>query len=198
MDEMMAQGAGADINHPKHDVFHGMVSKQRQSVSSSKKDALLIDELAEWIDAAIDEEPAREEVRRRHPAAEQIVPQVALGYFLMHTNTKPLDFEPEKLLREEQSLGWDLARARAHNGEGPSAGGDPAEDPEYRFAVVQSEMYRRHLHQAVERLDVSPLARWVAHLSRWYLERDRAPHVQRAIQAALGQGAIGLGLEATR
>jgi arginyl-tRNA synthetase len=198
MDEMMAKGAGADINHPKHDIFHGMVSKQSESVSSSKKNALLIDELAEWIEEAIEAEPERLEVRERHPSTEHIVPQVALGYFLMHTNTKPLDFEPEKLLREEQSLGWDLARARAHNGNGVAAVADPAEDPEYRFAVVQSEMYRRHLQQAVERLDVSPLARWVAHLSRWYLEEDRNPNVQRAIQAALGQGAVGLGLEAAR
>ncbi len=199
MDQMMAKGAGAEINHPKHDVFHGMVSKQSESVSSSKKNALLIDELAEWIDTAMDDEE-RVAVRQRHPLADQIVPQVALGYFLMHTNTKPLDFEPEKLLREEQSLGWDLARARAHNGNGNGNGSsaDPAEDPEYRFAVVQSEMYRRHLGQAVERLDVSPLARYVSHLSRWYLESDRDPHVQRVIQAALGQGARGLGLEVAR
>jgi arginyl-tRNA synthetase len=196
MDEMMARGAGADVNHPKHDIFHGMVSKQSESVSSSKKNALLIDELAEWIEEAIEAEPERHEVRHRHPSAEHIVPQVALGYFLMHTNTKPLDFEPEKLLREEQSLGWDLARARAHNGDGVAAAAEPAADPEYRFAVVQSEMYRRHLQQAVERLDVSPMARWVAHLSRWYLEEDRNPNVQEAIQAALGQGAVGLGLEA--
>jgi|SRR6188474_637641 len=198
MDEMMAKGAGADINHPKHDIFHGMVSKQSESVSSSKRNALLIDELAEWIETAIGEQPERQEVRTKHPAAESIVPQVALGYFLMHTNTKPLDFEPEKLLREEQSLGWDLARARAHNGDGPAAAVEPAQDPDYRFAVVQSEMYRRHLSQAVERLDVSPLARYVAHLSRWYLESDREPHVQDAIQAALAQGARGLGLEAAR
>jgi arginyl-tRNA synthetase len=198
MDLMMAKGAGADINHPKHDIFHGMVSKQSESVSSSKRNALLIDELAEWIDAAMEEEE-RAAVRQRHPAAEQIVPQVALGYFLMHTNTKPLDFEPEKLLRPEQSLGWDLARARAHNGNGSGAApADLAGDPDYRFAVVQSEMYRRHLMQAVERLDVSPLARYVAHLSRWYLESEREQHVQEAIQAALAQGARGLGLETSR
>ncbi len=199
MDRMIEKGAGAKVNHPEHDLFHGMVSKQSESVSSSKRNALLIDELAEWIEAAIAAEPERAAVRERHPAAEAIVPQVALGYFLMHTNTKPLDFEPAKLLREEQSLGWDLARARAHNGAGPgTAPEDPAGDPDYRFAVVQSEMYRRHLMQAVERLDVSPLARYVAHLSRWYLESDREPHVQDAIQAALAQGARGLGLEAVR
>jgi arginyl-tRNA synthetase len=199
MDLLMEKGAGAEINHPKHDLFHGMVSKQSESVSSSKKNALLIDELAEWIDGALEEEDERAGVRERHPVAEAIVPQVALGYFLMHTNTKPLDFEPEKLLRPEQSLGWDLARARAHNGNGSgSAPAEPAADPDYRFAIVQSEMYRRHPMQAVERLDVSPLARYVSHLSRWYLESDREPHVQAATQAALAQGARGLGLETMR
>jgi arginyl-tRNA synthetase len=199
MDEMMAKGAGADINHPKHDVFHGMVSKERQSVSSSKKDALLIDDLAEWIDAAIDGEGELAGVRRRHPVAEAIVPQVALGFFLMHDNTKPLDFDSEKLLHADYNLGWDLARARAHNGAGSGAAVDePSQDPDYRFAVVQSEMYRRHLRQAVERLDVNPLAKYVAHLSRWYLECDREPHVQAVSQAALARGARGLGLEATR
>jgi arginyl-tRNA synthetase len=198
MDLMMEKGAGADINHPAHDVFHGMVSKQAESVSSSKKNALLIDELAEWIERAMEEEE-RARVRLGHPVSEAIVPQVALGYFLMHTNTKPLDFEPEKLMRPEQSLGWDLARARAHNGAGPNGrAAEPAQDPDYRFAVVQSEMYRRHLQQAVERLDVSPLAKYAAHLSRWYVEEDREPHVQEAIQAALAQAARGLGLEAVR
>jgi arginyl-tRNA synthetase len=198
MDLMMEKGAGADINHPAHDVFHGMVSKQAESVSSSKKNALLIDELAEWIERAMEEEE-RARVRLGHPVSEAIVPQVALGYFLMHTNTKPLDFEPEKLMRPEQSLGWDLARARAHNGAGANGrAAEPAQDPDYRYAVVQSEMYRRHLQQAVERLDVSPLAKYAAHLSRWYVEEDREPHVQEAIQAALAQAARGLGLEAVR
>jgi arginyl-tRNA synthetase len=199
MDLMMEKGAGADINHPAHDVFHGMVSKQSESVSSSKKNALLIDELTEWIETAMEDGEERAGVRERHPVAEQIVPQVALGYFLMYTNTKPLDFEPAKLMREEQSLGWDLARARAHNGNGSGAARpEPAQDADYRFAVVQSEMYRRHLQQAVDRLDVSPLAKYIAHLSRWYLESDREPHVQEATQAALAQGARGLGLELSR
>ncbi len=200
MDLMMEQGAGAAINHPKHDVFHGMVSRQSESVSSSKKNALLIDELVEWIDGALGEAAERDAVRRAHPAAEAIVPQIALGYFLIHDNTKPIDFDPERLLGESQNLGWDLARARAHNGGGSGAGSpdEPAADPEYRFAVVQSEMYRRHLQQAVERLDVNPLAKYVAHLARWHLEESREPHVQEVTQAALARGARGLGLEVTR
>ena len=199
MDLMMEKGAGVGFNHPEHDVFHGMVSKQNESVSSSKKGALLIDELAEWIEAALSTGEQRAAVRRGHPLAEAIVPEVALGYFLLYDNTKPLDFEPEKLLREEESLGWDLARARAHNGAGPAGDApEPARDPDYRFAVVQSEMYRRHLQQAVERLDVSPLAKYAAHLSRWYLAEPRRPHVQAATQAALARAARGLGLEAVR
>ncbi len=198
MDELMAKGAGAAVNHPKHDVFHGMVSKSKQSVSSSKKDALLIDDLAEWIDRAMEEEE-RIDVRRSHPVAEALVPQVALGFFLMHDPTKPVDFDSEKLLRSDYNLGWDLARARAHNGAGTGAAvAEPARDPDYRFAVVQSEMYRRHLQQAVERLDVNPLARYLAHLSRWYLQGEREPHVQAVGQAALAQAARGLGLEAVR
>jgi arginyl-tRNA synthetase len=199
MDLMMEKGAGAEINHPRHDVFHGMVSKQNESVSSSKKDALLIDELAEWIEAAIEVDEDRAAVRRRHPLGDAVMPEVALGYFLLYDNTKPLDFEPEKLLRAEQSLGWDLARARARNGAGSGgAAAEPAEDPDYRFAVVQSEMYRRHLKQAVERLDVSPLAKYVAHLSRWHLAEERPSHVQAVTQASLAQGARGLGLEVAR
>ena len=49
--------------------------------------------------------------------------------------------------------------------------------------------------QAVERLDVSPLARYVAHLSRWYLEQRRATRTSAtSTQAAAGARAPrGLG-----
>ena len=52
MAELAEAGGGNGTIHPKHDVFHEMVSKERQSISSSKKDAVLIDDLAEWIDAS--------------------------------------------------------------------------------------------------------------------------------------------------
>ena len=65
-------------------------------------------------------------------------------------------------------------RARACRGElRPRGVGAPAEDPDYRFAVVQAEIYRRHLRLAVERLDVTPLALYLRHLALWYLERER-------------------------
>src|SRR4029077_13255015 len=106
-------------------------------------------------------------VRRDHPAPDGLGARISLGFFLLQPTSKRVDFEPEKLLREEKgSLGWDLARAEAHRGTAPLGAERAAEDPDYRFAVVQSELYRRHLRSSVERLDVIPLARYVSHFAR--------------------------------
>lgn len=181
---------------PTYDVFHGMVAREKRSITSSKEGALLIDDLAEWLDEQIEADPERAEVRRGHPFPDRVPSQVALGYFLLQPTSKRVDFEPEKLLREEKgSLGWDLAQAQAHRGTGSSVAGRAADDPDYRFAVVQSELYRRHLRSAVENLDVVPLARYLSHFARWYREGERAPEVDRVAQAVLEQGVRGLGLE---
>jgi hypothetical protein len=185
--------------HPLHDVFHGMVAKEQQAVASSKQDALLIDHLVEWIDEQIEADPERAAVRDGHPSPGGIAAQVALGFFPLHPNNKKVELEPEMLLRDGKSLGWDMARARARCG--PAAGaanGERVEDPEYRFAVVQAEMYRRNLRLTTERLDPLPLARFASHLSRWRLERDRGPHVDRVVAAVLDDSARGLGLEGAR
>jgi arginyl-tRNA synthetase len=189
-----------DLNgsfHPSRSIFHGMVSSQRRALRSSAG-ALLIDDLTAWIDAQIDGDRQRSEVRRRQPCPERIAAQVALGYFLPHPATPDIDFDPAKLLCEQESLGWVLARARAHRGSRAFARGRPACDPDYRFAVVQAELYRRHLRLAVERLDVRPLADHLRHLAIWYLERERAEPVERVVSTLLDRSARGLGLEATR
>ncbi|HEV7564119.1 MAG TPA: hypothetical protein VGO24_11530 [Solirubrobacterales bacterium] len=189
-----AKGGGP----PTHDVFHGMVARERQAITSSKEGALLIDDLTDWLEEEIAADPDWDAIRRAHPAGERIPPQVALGYFLLQPTTKRVEFEPWKLLREGKgSLGWDLARAQAHRGGSARLTGErPAEDPDYRFAVVQSEMYRRHLRSAVESFDVVPLARYLDHFARWYEEAERPPEVERIVQAVLDQGVRGLGLEA--
>ena len=88
------------------------------------------------------------------------------------------------------------ARAQAHRGGSAElSAGRPAADPEYRFAVVQSEMYRRHLRSAVEGFDVVPLARYLSHFARWYREAERAPEVERVVLPVLDRGLRGLGLE---
>jgi len=192
-----------DLNgnfHPSRSIFHGMVSSGRRAVTSSAG-AQLIDELTEWLDAQIDGDRSRREVRRAHPYPERIAAQVALAYFLPYPATLDIDFDPARLLCEHESLGWDLARARARRGGGRAGanggrmGGHPVDDPDYRFAVVQSELYRRYLRLAVARLDVRPLAHYLKHLSIWYLERERSEHVEHVVHTLLDRSARGLGLE---
>lgn len=183
--------------HPSRSIFHGMVSQQKRALTSSAG-ALLVDDLADWIDAEIDGDERHREVRRNHPSPERVAAQIALGYFLPHPVTPDLDFDPSRLLVDEESLGWDLARARSRHGSGPSEGGRPARDPDYRFAVIQSELYRRYLRLAVARLDVRPLAHYVKHLSIWYLEQRRSEPVERVVHTLLDRSARGLGLGAAR
>lgn len=183
--------------HPRRDVFNGMVSRQKRAVASSEG-ALLIDDLEQWLETEIDRSPQRRALRLRHPCPERVTAQIALGYFLAYPFAPHVDFEVAKLLQDNESLGWDLVRARAHHGGSESRGARPAEDPDYRFAVVQSELYRRYLRLATERLEVAPLALYLKHLARWYLERPRSQQVERVVQTLLDRSARGLGLEAAR
>jgi arginyl-tRNA synthetase len=190
-----------DLNggfHPSRSIFHGMVSSDDRAVTSSAG-GLLIDELVERVDEQLDADRARRDVRRAHRSPENLAAQIVLGYFLPHPATPDIEFAPDRLLRDGESLGWDLARAQARGaGAGASATGRPAEDRAYRFAVVQSELYRRHLRQAVERLDLRPVALYLRHLARWHLEGEHGEHVTRVVQTLLDRCARGLGLEAMR
>jgi hypothetical protein len=188
-------GSGALEIHPTYDIFNGMVAQQKRALASSEG-ALLIDDLLDALDARIDASPRLHAVRRAHPAPERIASQVALGYFLSYPVAPPIDFDPERLLQDGESLGWDLARARARRNHGPLRTGRPAEDLDYRFAVVQAELYRRYLRLSVGRLDVGHLALYLKHLARWYMERERAEPVERIVQTLLDRSARGLGLEA--
>lgn len=199
-------GAGASDNgqaelerpvHPRHDIFHGMVARQKRAMTSGEG-ALLVDDVTDWIDEQLDSDPSRREVRRHHPAPERIAGQIALGFFLPTQVTPRIDFEPHKLLRDDESLGWDLVRARARRSSAQPVASKPAEDPSYRFAVVQSELYRRHLRLAVNRFDLRPLALYLKHLTRWHLEGDHGEHTDRIVQTLLDRSARGLGLEGTR
>jgi hypothetical protein len=106
-----------------------------------------------------------------------------------------MDFEPSRLLCDRDSLGWDLARALARRSRGTGRDRRPVEDRDYRFAVIQSELYRRYLRLAVERMDVRPLAHYLKHLARWYVERTRSEAVERVVRTLLERSARGLGLE---
>ena len=185
--------------HPTRDIFHGMVARQKRAVASSADGALLIDDLIEQLESEIGADPRMREVRRAHPAPERIPAQVVLGYFLPHPMTPRFDFDPDKLLRDGESVGWDIVRAQAHGGGlVAKVGHSPADEPDYRFAVVQSELYRRYLRLTVQRLDVRPLAHYLKHLAGWYLEAERSGHVERVVHTLLERGTRGLGLEAGR
>ncbi|HET9677957.1 MAG TPA: arginine--tRNA ligase [Solirubrobacterales bacterium] len=187
-----ARGGGP----PTFDIFHGMVARENESISSSKKGALLIDDLVEWLEQELAQNPELAEEMARHPHPETVPGQVALGYFLLQPTTKQVRFGKEKLLVEGKgSLGWDLARAQAHHASAEIQGERPAEDPDYRFAVVQSEHYRVHLRSAVDEFDVAPLSKYLSHFARWYREDERAPEVKAVVQPVLEQGLRGLGLE---
>jgi arginyl-tRNA synthetase len=197
--EVASNGALTRGIHPTHDIFHGMVAQQKRAVSSSDEGGLLIDDLIEWVESQVDGDLTMHEIKRQHPAPERIPAQVALGYFLPYPVTPRVEFDTDKLLQGRESLGWDLVAARAHRGTLATAPGHrPAEDPDYRCAVVQSEIYRRHLRLAVERYDVTPLALYLRHLARWYMEAERSSHVERVIHTLLDRSARGLGLEAGR
>jgi arginyl-tRNA synthetase len=195
VDECKPNGNGF---HPQHSLFHGMVARQKRAVASSDG-GLLVDDLLESLDQQIDSEPEMRTVRRCHPHPEGIAAQVALGYFLPYPVTPRIDFEPDGLLGEQESFGWELVRARARHGELDTPRDyRPVEDPDYRFAVVQSEIYRRHLRPVLDRFDVTALALYLRHLARWYMERERNGHVERVVHTLLDRGARGLGLEGGR
>ncbi len=195
--QLMSQLTPADNGgvHPKRDIFHGMVARQKRALASSEG-ALLIDELIEWIEDRLDADPELRAVRRAHPHPERIAAQIALGYFLPSPVAPHVEFDPDRLLSPEGSLGWALVKARARHGS-TFASTPPVNDPDYRFAAVQSELYRRYLRLAAERLDVRPLAHYLKHLCAWYLERDRSEHVERVVHTLLDRTARGLGLEPT-
>lgn len=189
-----ARGGGP----PTHDVFHGMVARGRESISSSKEGALLIDELDEWLAERL-RDPGQRKALRDHPDPEALPAQIALGFFLLQPTSKQVEFEPDKLLRaEKDSLGWDLALAEAHRPSAPALGGDAPTDPDYRFAVVQSQMYRRHLGAVPEDFDTLQLARYLSHFGRWYRGAERPPEVAAIVDAVLSQGRAGLGLDGPR
>jgi arginyl-tRNA synthetase len=187
---------------PTHDVFHGMVARTGEAVSSSKEGALLIDDLVEWAEDQLLTNPELAEVRAAHPQPERIAARLVVAWFLLQPTAKRIEFEPELLFETERSLGWDIVRAQAARSLVPIGGGacggarSGAKDPDYRFAIVQAELFRRHLGSVVGDLDPLALARYLSHFARWHAAGDHSPRVDAIVQAVLDEGVRGLGLEA--
>jgi arginyl-tRNA synthetase len=180
---------------PTRDVVHGMVSTEVGVASSSEgTDALvddLLDELAtspQVVALSIDGRPGCE--------ADDLAVIVAFGFCQDRSMPKALKATPSSMLDERASTGLLLARAWARAND-PQADGpaDPRpDDPVYRFAVVQSQVFRQLLLLGLRQIDLLDLIRFLARFSEWYLAQAPNPSTDRVMRSVLAKGLRTLGL----
>lgn len=180
--------------HPTDDHMHGMVVTDAGVVKSSKGGAPLVDELLERL-AASGPVVALERRHGRRDAAE-LTRIALLGFFLGRPLRRRVALALDELLDARRNVGWALAQAWARAWD-PRYDGPPdpdPEDPDYRFALVQSQRHRRLLAKGVDQLDLLPFVRFHYHLTRWYAGVRTTPRLARAMRGVLGAGLGALGL----
>ena len=160
------------------------------------------DRRADRLARRADRRPIRElrAVRRAHPAPERIAAQVALGYFVPHPVDARHRLRPRAAAGRcaRASAGTSCARVRATGRDrSPDARGEPCA----RTPTTASRWCSRSSTAATcaSRWSGStsgPLAHYLKHLARWYLERERSEPVERVVHTLLDRSARGLGLEA--
>jgi arginyl-tRNA synthetase len=181
--------------HPTNNVIYGMVTVEGGAVKSSNGRPPLVDGLLERLYASRElGELVEQSEGRFKPRG--LAALIALGFYLGRPTRKPVDLGLTEMLDLSGGVGWELARATVHawspRYDGPP---DPApEDGRYRQTVLQTQVHRRLLARAVERLDVYELARFYGHLSRRYLAGEGEARVARAMRPLLGAGLSALGL----
>jgi len=178
-----------------HDVVHGMVSTDMGVASSSEGTDVLVDDLLDRIAAS----PRVVELAvdgRRGCEAEDLAVVVAFGFCQDRPMPKTLKATPVSMLDEQTSTGLLLARAwaRANQVESDGAPNPDPEDPVYRFAVVQSQVFRQLLLLGLKQIDLLDLIRFLARFSEWYLAQEPSPSTDRVMRAVLGKGLRTLGL----
>ncbi|HEY2141632.1 MAG TPA: arginine--tRNA ligase [Solirubrobacteraceae bacterium] len=189
----------APIAHPATFVFHGMVTMNGQAVKSSRTGSLLIDDLLAWLEARVANAAAswrrgRSSLSSLADHASEVAANVALGFFLTRPLAPRIDFGLEKIAPHRPTLGWLLASAEnqiAHRGIATCGMKD---DDDYRFAVIQAELFPLYVQRVALDYDVAPLSRYLLHLSQWYVERIRSARVSALVTAILREGALALGL----
>ncbi len=198
MRELEAASASAPAPppwHPKSNVIYGMVTVEGGAVKSSNGRPPLVDGLLERLYASRElGELVEQSEGRFKPRG--LAALIALGFYLGRPTRKPVDLGLTEMLDLSGGVGWELARATVHawspRYDGPP---DPApEDGRYRQTVLQTQVHRRLLARAVERLDVYELARFYGHLSRRYLAGEGEARVARAMRPLLAAGLSALGL----
>lgn len=180
---------------PTHDVVHGMVSTELGIASSSLGNVVLVDDL---LDHVARSEEVTELALPGRPGceADDLAVMVTLGFFLDRPVLKRLHATNAAILDPRKSTGMVLARAWvkacAAAGDGPPQ--PRPDDPVYRFAAMQAQVYRQMLRLGLEELDVLPLVRFLARFSEWYLEQPDEASTARVMRTVLGQGLRSLGL----
>lgn len=182
---------------PSKHLMHGMVTGESGELSSGKGDALLIDDLLDELAAHPQVTAAARPGEERRCAPDDLVTIALFGFCLDRPLVKRLEFAPiDALLNPDANIGWRIALAwsKAWDLANDAGESDPANDADYRFAVLQSQLHRRMLAPAVQALDLLKFVRFLGHLSAWYLAAPTDPRVGRAMRATLaaGLGAAGL------
>jgi hypothetical protein len=121
-----------------------------------------------WIDEFLDEVVAGpgvlalEQLVDGAVGREELADLVVRGTFLCSPTVRPLAFVCEHLVEGRPGPGWTIAEAwcRAQRSQRPGLAA-----PVARTAIVQSQLYRRSLQRAVEKLDVAGLASYLLGLS---------------------------------
>lgn len=178
-------------------VFHKMVAVGDDVVKSSTGGGVLIDDWLAQIESQVS--PALGAVNGGEASRVQLCPQdvaadVALGFFLTRPPSATINVQPDQVPPKRDSLGWLLAFARARACLPITRGYCPANDLDYRFAVLQAEAMPHHLELIAADYDVTPLARFLSRLARWYLQRRRNARVGKVVSLILDHGRAALGL----
>lgn len=193
--EMLSRIDSGAAPHPGAFVVHGMVLADEGKVSSSGDgDAWLVDDLLDQL--AVDPRLERLATGDTAMSPTEGAALVALAFFLAHPVSKPMAASPGQLFENHSNPGWTLVEAWARAWDSCNDGdADPdAEDPDYRFLLLQAQLHRRFVAEALEHLDVQPLLRFHAHLSGWFLHTPPSPRLGRAMRAVLREGMLALGL----
>jgi arginyl-tRNA synthetase len=142
-------------------IFHGSVTDGGRKMGSSTGDVV-------WIDNLLDEVAAGpgvadlEELADGAAGRAELADLLVRGTFLCSPTTQPLAFAFERLVEGRSGPGRTIAEAwcRAQRPQKPEKTA-----PVARTAVVQSQLYRRSLCRAVEKLEVTSLTTYLFNLS---------------------------------
>lgn len=190
------EGLAPEVSlEPKHDVIHGMVSTDAGVASSSAGGDVLVDDLLDELATSSTVGGLAIE-GRRDCEAEDLAVIVALGFCQDRPLSKSLKATRAAMLDEQASTGLLLAKAwmKASDAEADGPPDPRPDDPVYRFAVVQSQVFRQLLGAGLRQVDLLDLIRFLARFGEWYLAQPADPSTARVMRAVLGKGFRSLGL----